>query len=191
MLPWGRLRWNCRWSRRPSSSSFGPVRFAVVLVLLAACAACEKSRQRGPDDDGELAGAVPSQAAMPKVVLTTADGKEVTVTVEVVRTEQEVERGLMFRRELAADAGMLFLMGQLRDHTFWMRNTIIPLDMIFIDQDGVVAGVVENTEPRTDTPRSVGKPSLYVLEVNAGWAKSHGVSAGAMSRFEGVPVKPR
>jgi uncharacterized membrane protein (UPF0127 family) len=86
---------------------------------------------------------------------------------------------------------MLFLMPEDEIHTFWMRNTLIPLDMIFIQRDLVVAGVVENAEPRTDTLRSVGKPSSYVLEVNGGWAAAHGVGAGTKASFDGVNlVKP-
>jgi uncharacterized membrane protein (UPF0127 family) len=69
-----------------------------------------------------------------------------------------------------------------------MRNTLIPLDMIFIAKDMTIAGVVENAEPLTEEPlRHVGKPSLYVLEVNGGWTKQNGVVAGAKVRFENMP----
>jgi hypothetical protein len=111
---------------------------------------------------------------------------EVAVRVEVVSTAPTIQRGLMYRQHLPLDAGMLFLMGDEADHTFYMRNTLIPLDMIFITRDLAIAGIVERAEPKTETLRSVGKPSLYVLEVNGGWAAAHQVVAGARVRFEGV-----
>ena len=113
---------------------------------------------------------------------------EATVQVEVVTTRSEIERGLMFRTHLAPDAGMLFLMGMDDVWTFYMRNTIVPLDMIFIDRDLAVVGIVANAEPCTETLRSVGRPSRYVLEVNAGWAAANQIRAGARARFgEGAP----
>lgn len=136
----------------------------------------------------------PTQSAQPaqppaeqaRVFLSTPSG-ELAVRVEVVSTPAELQRGLMFRQNLALDAGMLFLMGEERDHTFYMRNTLIPLDMIFIARDMTIAGIVENAEPKTETLRSVGKPSLYVLEVNGGWTRSHQVVPGAKVRFDHVP----
>lgn len=82
---------------------------------------------------------------------------------------------------------MLFLMAVEKDWTFWMRNTLIPLDMIYIRSDMTVAGVVENAEPKTEVLRSVGVKSRYVLEVNGGWAREHGVMRGVTVRFENVP----
>jgi uncharacterized membrane protein (UPF0127 family) len=78
-------------------------------------------------------------------------------------------------------------MGFEKDWTFWMRNTLIPLDMIFIKKDMTVGGIVENAEPKTETLRKVGVPTFYVLEVNGGWCKQHGVVAGAKVRYENVP----
>jgi uncharacterized membrane protein (UPF0127 family) len=92
----------------------------------------------------------------------------------------------MYREHLPPDDGMLFLMGFEDDHVFWMHNTLIPLDMIFIGKDMKVAGVVANATPRTDERRSVGRPSMYVLEVNGGWAAAHGIGAGAAVKFDGV-----
>jgi uncharacterized membrane protein (UPF0127 family) len=105
-------------------------------------------------------------------------------TVEIADTDSERARGLMYRQELAPDAGMLFDFEEERPVAFWMQNTLIPLDMLFITKDLTVAGIVENAEPQTDTLRKVGATSLYVLEVNGGYAASHGVAAGAKVRFE-------
>jgi uncharacterized protein len=164
------------------------VRWILPLLAAAAATACSTSGKReevstmSPPPDPPPAAA---QANQPRVHLATPKG-EVPVRVEVVATPPTIQRGLMFRQHLPLDAGMLFLMEDERDHTFYMRNTLIPLDMIFIARDLTIAGIVENAEPKTETLRSVGKPSLYVLEVNGGWTRSHQVVAGAKVRFDGV-----
>lgn len=121
-----------------------------------------------------------------KVFLATTSGGEASVDVEVVDTWPKIEKGLMYRTHLGVDNGMLFLMGAEEDWGFYMRNTLIPLDIIYITKDFTIAGIVENAIPRDETSRKVGKPSLYVLEVNGGWTKQHGVVAGARVRFDGV-----
>ncbi len=105
------------------------------------------------------------------------------VAVEVVYTRPQIERGLMYREHLAPNAGMLFFMGLEHAWSFYMRNTLIPLDMIFITKDMTIAGIVENAEPNTETLRGVGIPSLYVLEVNGGWTRAKQIAVGAMVCF--------
>ena len=100
------------------------------------------------------------------------------IQVELAKSAHDVERGLMYRQKMGDDHGMLFKLDGRRDHTFWMRNTCISLDMMFIDEDGVIAGIVEGATPLNESPRSVGCPSLYVLEVNGGWSRKHGVAPG-------------
>ena len=124
-------------------------------------------------------------ANAPKVYLGTPQG-DVAVNVEIVATQAKIQRGLMYRENLPPDDGMLFLLGEESDHTFWMHNTLIPLDMIFIRKDMTIAGIVQNAEPKTDTLREVGQPSLYVLEVNAGWTASHGVKKDNKVHFDHV-----
>ena len=92
----------------------------------------------------------------------------------------------MFRRTLAPDRGMIFPYDPPQDVAFWMRNTLIPLDIIYLGDDRRVVGVVANAEPRTETLRSVGKPSRYVVEVAGGEAAAHGVGAGTRAVFLGV-----
>src|SRR5450432_2512042 len=86
---------------------------------------------------------------------------------ELMLTEPQQERGLMYRKHLADNKGMLFVWKQPSVHTFWMHNTCIPLDMLFIDRDGFVAGIVENAPTLNDDGRSIDCPASYVLEVNA------------------------
>jgi uncharacterized membrane protein (UPF0127 family) len=121
------------------------------------------------------------------VFIESPSGRSSAVRVEVARTDAEHERGLMYRERLGGDDGMLFVFAETGEHAFWMQNTLIPLDMIFADADGVVVGVIERAEPLTTTSRTVGAPSRYVLEVNGGWSSAHGVARGDRMRFENVP----
>jgi uncharacterized protein len=148
-------------------------RAALIILLFASC--------RG--------GAAPPRGKDmpdPAVRFETSRGPWV-VRVEVARTDPEREKGLMFRTELPRDRGMLFVFEDLAEHTFWMRNTLIPLDMIFIAEDRSVVGIVANAQPRTDTARTVRKPSRYVVEVSGGEAAAHGVAPGTRATFIDVP----
>ncbi len=157
---------------------------ALVLVVLAACSNGAKREDAKPQQPQPEAQ---TPVAESKVIIETSQGAA-PVDVEVVYTQPKIERGLMYREHLGPEAGMLFFMGSEYDWAFYMRNTLIPLDMIFITKDMTIAGVVANAEPKTETLRRVGKPSLYVLEVNGGWAAAHGAAAGAKVRFENMPA---
>ena len=160
----------------------------LVTTCLFACSTSGSKQEVPPPKNPGSGSATTSMPSQPtaKVYLQTDKG-EVAVDVEVVNTEAKIEKGLMYREHLPPENGMLFMMGEIRVWTFWMKNTLIPLDMIFIGQDMTVAGIVQNAEPLTETLRKTDKPSLYVLEVNGGYTAQHGVSAGAKVRFENVP----
>ncbi len=133
-------------------------------------------------------GASPAQGKdmpQPAVRFETSRGPWV-VQVEVARTDEQRARGLMFRRDLPHDHGMLFLLDETTEHPFWMHNTLIALDMIHLGDDRRVVGVIANAAPRTDTLRSVGKPSRYVVEVSGGEAAAHAVVPGTRAVFLGV-----
>jgi uncharacterized protein len=127
-------------------------------------------------------------ADLPVVVLNTPGHDPVRVVVEIAKTDEGRRRGLMYRQNLGPDAGMLFLFEDDEIHQFWMKNTLIPLDMIFIRKDGTVAGVVENAEPKTLTGRLVSNASRHVLEVNGGFAKVHGIREGTQVSYEHVDL---
>ena len=148
------------------------------LVLLAPLVAV-----LGASGCHQVPAAAPSGA---EVVLQIRSGAEVRVKVELARTEGERAHGLMFRRSLDAGAGMLFLFPEPDKLKFWMRNTYIPLDMIFLGEDHHVVYVEENAEPLTETPRGPEAPSQFVLEVPGGWARTHGVEPGVVARFVGL-----
>jgi uncharacterized membrane protein (UPF0127 family) len=109
------------------------------------------------------------------------------VRVEVASTDESRRRGLMFRRELGPDRGMLFVFEGPAEHGFWMRNTLLSLDLIFLGDDRSVVGVVERAEPKTETIRTVKKLSRYVVEVAAGEAAAHAVGPGTRAVFIDVP----
>ena len=98
--------------------------------------------------------------------------------VEVARTPQEQQDGLMFRKSLGGDQGMIFPYDPPQDVAFWMKNTLIPLDMLFIRADGTIARIAANTEPLSTRTIPSGEPVLAVLELNAGTAAKLGVKPG-------------
>lgn len=113
------------------------------------------------------------------VVLETPPRAPITLKVEVASTDAQRQAGLMFRESMGEDEGMLFLFPTERHNSFWMHNTLIPLDMFFVDADWKVVGIVEQATPLTDDPRNVPRMSQYVLEVNGGFAKRHGLGSSA------------
>jgi uncharacterized membrane protein (UPF0127 family) len=128
-----------------------------------------------------------SGAPAARVSVAVGEGRSVPFRVEVARTSAEREQGLMYREHLDADAGMIFIFERPAPLTFWMKNTLIPLDMIFIDSDRRIRGIVENAEPGTLTERRVDGLSEYVLEINGGLAAKLGIQPSAMVDFSGVP----
>lgn len=105
--------------------------------------------------------------------------------VEIARTAAERTRGLMFRESMPQDQGMLFIFDDDTPRNFWMKNTLISLDMIFVDKDGKVVSVRENVQPCREKDSSFCPtyssvlPARYVLEINAGLAQFHHIQAGS------------
>ena len=100
--------------------------------------------------------------------------------VELATTPTQMELGLMYRQNLAADAGMLFVYPSEQSVAFWMKNTLIPLDMLFIGADGRIRRIVERTIPLSTNPIPSGDPVRAVLEINGGAAERLGIHAGDM-----------
>jgi uncharacterized membrane protein (UPF0127 family) len=125
----------------------------------------------------------------PRVVVTTKSGKVYAVRVEIADSPAKREMGLQYRNELADDQGMLFLFPSEEVLTFWMKNTPIPLDMIFIGSDLKIVGIVREAVPFSLTPRAVGAPSRFVLEIKGGLAKQKGIETGDAVRFEGISAE--
>lgn len=89
----------------------------------------------------------------------------------------------MNRKTLSQDSGMLFIFPKEQIQTFWMKDTLIPLDMIFMDKQKKIVGIVYNATPKTEDKRSIDKPSQYVLEVNAGQALMNNLKIGAVAKW--------
>lgn len=106
------------------------------------------------------------------------------IAIEIARTPDAHEHGLMYRTKMPEEQGMLFEWGFESRRIFWMHNTCLPLDMLFIAKDGTVAGILEQVPVLNDEPRAVPCPAAYVLEVNAGWCRRHGVKPGMHMTLE-------
>ena len=164
--------------------------WGLLLLTASACPASHAPKEgtqapaRQTSAHGGSAASSASDTA--QVVLMPPGRDPITVKVEIADDDAERSQGLMYRKQLAADAGMLFLFDRPHHLTFWMRNTYLPLDMIFIEPTMSILGVVENAEPLTEVTRSVPGDSQYVLEVNAGFSREHGLTPGTMVRFVGV-----
>jgi uncharacterized membrane protein (UPF0127 family) len=106
------------------------------------------------------------------------------IKAELARTEQEHEIGLMFRTSMGANDGMLFVFERAGLQCFWMKNTLIPLAVAFVADDGAVVNVDE-MKPQTLNPHCSTKPVRFVLEMNTGWFAKHGIKEG--SKLAGAP----
>ena len=107
-------------------------------------------------------------------------------TVELANTPEEHSRGLMFRRSLKPDAGMLFIFSDDEPRTFWMKNTFIPLDLVFINSKLEVAGIHYNAKPQDETTILSEQPVKYVLEINAGSADQCKIKIGSKMKFKNI-----
>ena len=123
-----------------------------------------------------------------RVIFLTSQGAK-SVTVEVADDPDERAQGLMFRKELAPDHGMIFIYETPRPASFWMRNTLIPLDMIFLDARGVIRHIHANAKPHDETPVPGNLPGdpdpdrLYVVELAGGEAARLGLEAGQLMAY--------
>ena len=125
-----------------------------------------------------VAGAVSAGGFKKDTLVLVAAGKRHTIAIELAETSQQKAMGLMFRQTLARRAGMLFPYPDPQELTMWMRNTYIPLDMVFIAKGGVVHRIEENTEPFSERIIASQGKVVAVLELAAGVARELGLKAG-------------
>ncbi len=160
----------------------------VLLVLLAACGSSQGRAAGAPAEDprsapGDNASPTngPSQERFPPrgeawVIFGTD-----TVSVEVARTPEEREKGLMYREALAGGRGMLFVFPNAQMRSFWMRNTFIALDIAYMDESLTIVDI-QSMEPQSEDFHESARPAMFALEVPLGWFGEKGIAVGAVAR---------
>jgi hypothetical protein len=130
------------------------------------------------------AGAVHAQTALPEVSLSIQGHK---LTAEVASTDSSRTTGLMNRRMMPENRGMLFVFAYPQPQSFWMMNTYIPLSIAFVDEQGTIVNIAD-MKPLTTDPHPSTQPAKYALEMNQGWFAKRGIKAGA--RIDGLKQAP-
>ena len=126
-----------------------------------------------------------AHAEMPRMELTASFHR---IEAEVAANDANRMQGLMFRKSMAANQGMLFVFPQRDRHCMWMRNTLLPLSVAFLDEDGRILNV-EDMQPQTETSHCAAGPARFALEMNLGWFAGKGLKPG--SRIGGIDKSPR
>ena len=148
-----------------------------VVVAVAALAACGAQVAPGaPAPEATELGVPQTGLEAVQLTISSANGAH-RFEVEVAATPEQQQHGMMFRTALAPDRGMIFPLEQVRPASFWMRNTLIPLDIIFIRADGTIARIA-TARPLDDSPVPSGEPVAAVLEIAGGRAAELGIAAG-------------
>ena len=156
---------------------------SIALALLLPLAAC-----RGAEPQAAPGQPVTAESGLQLIPLEIRSGGKVhKFTVEVARTADEQARGLMFRESLAPDRGMIFPYSPPEVASFWMKNTLIPLDMIFIREDGSIARIADNTIPGSLESVSAGEPVVAVLEIAGGRSAELGITDSDTVSWQGGP----
>lgn len=151
-----------------------PLLAAALMLLPIACASAPAGARPAP-----AARAVHPVSGLEVVPLTVTHGKKhFTFRVEVARTSSEQARGLMFRERMGPNEGMIFPMRPPRYASFWMRNTLIPLDIVFIGQDGRILNIAAQAVPHDESPIPSYGIAAAVLELNGGRAAQLGIVPG-------------
>ena len=158
---------------QPRFSSICKLAFAA--LALASCCACKSDRGAETDSRG---------GSGTTLTVHNSEGQSIPINVEVVATDDARQKGLMFRRDLADGDGMLFVFPDDSDHSFWMKNTYISLDIVFVGSDKTIVGIVHKAKPRSEASLTVGVRSRYVLEVPGSYCSRMGIHRGDRLDFE-------
>ena len=149
---------------------------AFVLFLISATPAWSQATADLPE------GVEPMAFGVDTMVITTANGRFV-YDIEVATTPQQQARGLMYRTSLGVNKGMLFIFQREQMQAFWMANTLIPLDMVFIDAEARLVSIQREAEPLSQTSRPSEGPARFVLEIDGGEAAALGINADTVFEF--------
>jgi uncharacterized membrane protein (UPF0127 family) len=167
-----------------SASCARPVLFLCATATHAVLAACS-----GTADAPTTTPTAIDPPGLTRITFENADGAEVDLLVEIADTPEERSRGLMFRESLPENQGMLFIFEQDGQHNFYMRDTLIPLSIAFIEADGIVVEI-EDMEPQTEDLHSAPEPFRYAVEANQGWFDRNGIKAGSRALIPSLGPGP-
>lgn len=172
--PPARKRQSISDSYKPKRAAKGKRYLIIGLIALALIAFILMSIPRSPaytgprfTDEGDLT-----------IYRSTSEEVASQLDIEIADDRESIVKGLMYRNEMEEDQGMLFLMETNEPQSFWMLNTYIPLDIIYVGADKRIVSIQRNTTPKSTDPLPSGAPANYVLEVNAGYAERHGLEVG-------------
>lgn len=153
--------------------------FGLAAIALALAACSSRASEGTPATTAAAETARHSVSGLPVIPLAVSDGgKRHEFRVELAQSRAEQAKGLMFRTEMGADEGMIFPMDPPRDASFWMKNTVIPLDIIFIGTDRRILNIAVNTVPYSEAPVPSAGAVSAVLELNGGRAAQLGIGPG-------------
>ncbi|MBW8784520.1 MAG: DUF192 domain-containing protein [Novosphingobium sp.] len=152
---------------------------AAAVLAVAACSPANTGSAKATSASAATAAAIHPISGLPVIPLTvTHVGQRHVFRVEVARSDAEQERGLMFRTTMGPDEGMIFPMNPPRNASFWMKNTVIPLDIVFIGSDHRILNIAANAVPYSEQPLPSAGPVSGVLELNGGRAAQLGIGPG-------------
>lgn len=156
----------------------------IVLVVFAAYFIFSNILKSGDSVNKELENAMKNKTTYSfvkegELVFTKADEKEISkIDIEIADSDEQRTTGLMFRTSMSENQGMLFIFPYETEQSFWMKNTVLPLDMIFVNANNEIVKIHHNTTPFSEESYASGKPAIYVVEVNAGYSNKLGIKEG-------------
>jgi uncharacterized membrane protein (UPF0127 family) len=168
----GRIR-----SKMRISMAVLAILFASLLLVVGCGEQKSESSSEPPSEANAPPTTGPETSRKSTVSITNTEGEMVVVRVEIATTTAEKQRGLMGRTALAEDAGMLFVFDREQQLSFWMKDTLIPLSIAYINESGRIVDI-QDMKPLDETPHPSAEPAKYALEVNQGFFNEHGVEVG-------------
>lgn len=156
---------------------------AALAAFLAACGSVDAGvRDSGAAANGGQAAETGTGTVSQAVELVPLRVGGIEIQVEIADDADERQRGLMYRESLEENQGMLFVYPEQRTLGFWMKNTLIPLDIAYIDREGRIVDIQQMEPQTTETHDSAG-PAMYALEMNQGWFEANGIRVGDLIEF--------
>ena len=156
--------------------------FGLILVVLSSTSC--KEDQRTLTDTTPIAF---SKEGELEILKSDTDTVLAALDIELALTDYEIQTGLMYRKSMEANQGMLFVFQEEAPHSFYMKNTLISLDILFIDKDLRIVNIQKNTTPLSESGIPSSGPVQYVLEINAGLSDRWKLAAGDRIRYEKIP----